>query len=114
MRALTGPWMLVVGTMFLFLWRRLGAQIHPVDRAARLGPFVTELGLRAVLDMRQTFLAFGLFLATQGLSSVTFWSVAGKDYRNGFVAALGSLASAFALWSAFLAAATMVRVWRNR
>jgi len=110
-RILTGPCLVIIGCLMLFVAGRLYL-VHPLNRVFRLGPFVTERGIKAVLNMRVLFLAFGLFFVTHGASSVTFWLVASRDLHNPYVAALGSLSAGFAIWAAVLAVIAAVRLWR--
>lgn len=100
-RMLSGPALITLGGMFLFLGWRLW-RVHPLNRVLSLGPFVTERGMRAVIGMRLSFVAFGLFLSVQGMVSVIFW-FARRDVNDPTVAFLGALAAGLGLWAAGMA-----------
>lgn len=108
-RILVGPAMLLLGGGFLFLSLRLWL-VRPLNRVFRLGPFVTERGMRALLNLRFTSFAFGAFLTVQGLANVVFWYGTQQVY-NPLVQALGSLAAGLGGWAVWL----MLRgLWRLR
>jgi hypothetical protein len=109
-RFLTGPALVIIGAFILTLWLRL-LMVHPVNRVFQLGPFVTELGLVAVLRMRSILFMYGMFFATQGVSSIIFWLIADHDLHNPFVVAFGSFGAVFALGSAYFTLATAARLW---
>ncbi|WP_312487146.1 hypothetical protein [Sphingomonas sp.] len=70
-RLLVGPVMLALGVSFLTLSIRLW-MVRPLNRVFRLGPYVTERGMKAVLNLRFTSFAFGAFLSVQGLTAIVF------------------------------------------
>ena len=111
LRIVTGPAMLVIGGLILLLAYRLW-WLHPINRVFRIGPFVTERGLRALLDMRQVFLAIGAFLTAQGAASVVFWAFAGGDVQHGATRFLGSLSAGCGVWAAIAVGVTAYRIWR--
>lgn len=111
-RTLTGPSLVIIGALFLFIALRLWL-VHPLNRVFRIGPFVTEEGLRAVLGMRATFFAFGCFFITQGGSGMTYWWIANRDETYPPVVLLGSAATCFSIWAGFLAVRAAWRLWRG-
>jgi hypothetical protein len=109
-RFLAGPAMLVLGAGFCFLAMRLWL-VRPLNRVFRLGPYVTEQGMRAVLNLRFTSFAFGAFLVVQGLSSVVFWWGEQEVY-DPLVKLLGSLGAGMGLWAAGLMTRGLYRLYR--
>ena len=112
-RVITGPTMLALGLMALFIAGRLWL-VHPVNRVFRLGPFVTERGMRALLNMRQLFLALGAFLTTQGLASVVFWFFREREVNDPLVQFLGALGAGMGLWTLALAGSALIRLLQIR
>lgn len=112
-RVLTGPAMLVIGSLFLWVAYRLWA-VSPINRVFRLGPYVTEEGIKAVVRLRLYFLALGLFLTMQGMSNITFWFIAGRNIQSFAVQFQGSLAAGFAVFAAVKTVVVMLRLWRAR
>ncbi|HEX8418564.1 MAG TPA: hypothetical protein VF638_00970 [Sphingomonas sp.] len=86
--------------------------VHPLNRVFRLGPFITERGLKAVLGMRPLLLSLGLFLTTWGVAALLFWTVAGGDVDYPPLRFLGAFASVFGIWSSILSVKASVRLWR--
>ncbi|MBI0474209.1 hypothetical protein D9601_02365 [Sphingomonas sp. MA1305] len=111
-RLLVGPAMLALGLGFVFLSVRLWA-VRPLNRVFRLGPFVTEKGMVAILNLRFTSFAFGAFFVVQGLTAIIFW-YGTQDIRNPLVQALGSLGAGLGLWAVFLMYRGLWRVWRTK
>lgn len=109
-RILGGPAMMVLGCCFLFFTYRLWV-IHPVNRVFRLGPFVTERGMRAVLNLRLTLLSFGSCLVVYGLSSVVYWFFR-QRVDDPLVQFLGSLGAGLAIWAAGMGVFSVVRFLR--
>ncbi len=112
-RLLTGPSQIVIGVVFLLLGLRLWL-VHPVNRVFRLGPFVTERGLKAVMGLRLLLSNLGLFFATQGAASVRYWFAAGRDVQDPTVVLLGSMSAVFAVTAATLLCVATWRLWRVR
>lgn len=110
-RVVIGPMLVLLGCLFLGIAARLWL-VHPLNRVFRLGPFVTERGLRAVLSMRPLFLSLGLFLTTWGAANVIFWTQADGDLYYWPVPFLGALASVFGAWACALSIIAAVRLWR--
>lgn len=110
-RILTGPALIVIGGFLVTIALRLYI-VHPVNRVFRLGPFVTERGLVAVLRMRVIFLCYGMFFLTQGMTSTTYWFVVSQDVDNPFVVAFGSFGAAFAIGAAYFTLVAAWRLWR--
>ena len=110
-RILTGPLMIALGSGFLFLSARLW-WVRPLNRVFRLGPYVTEQGMRAVLNLRFTSFAFGAFLAVQGLTMTVFWWLRDREINDPLVQALGSLSTGLGVWAVLLMARGIWRVWR--
>lgn len=110
-RYLTGPTSIVLGGVLVWIAARLWL-VRPVNRVFRIGPFVTERGLRALLAMRPLFLIWGMFLSTQGTASVLYWFVTGEQAGHPMVALFGSLAAGFAVCSLALVVAGLWRLWR--
>lgn len=110
-RIIIGPCLIVIGAFMLGVAYRLWA-VHPLNRVFRLGPFVTERGLQAILGMRPLFLSLGLFLTTWGASALVFWTIAGGDVYFPAVRFLGAFASVFGVWSSVLIVVSAVRLWR--
>lgn len=110
-RILTGPAQFVIGAFLVTIAMRL-YMVHPVNRVFRLGPFVTERGLVAVLRMRVLFFTYGMFFLTQGVTSTVYWLVAGQNVHNPFVAAFGSFGAAFAIGAAYFTLLAAWRLWR--
>lgn len=111
-RLLVGPAMLVIGAALIAISMRLWL-VRPVNRVWKLGPFVTEAGLKAVLNLRFTFFAMGAFLSVQGLTAITFW-FGYQDIRNPLVALLGTLAAGLSFWAVYLTIAGLWRLWRSK
>ncbi|WP_203309753.1 hypothetical protein [Sphingomonas beigongshangi] len=111
-RLLVGPAMLALGLGFLVLSIRLWA-VRPLNRVFRLGPFVTERGMKAVLNLRFTSFAFGAFFVVQGLTAITFW-FGSQDIQNPLVQALGSLGAGLGVWAVVLMYRGLWRVWKHK
>lgn len=111
-RMIAGPALIVLGLLMLFVTQKLWLS-HPLDRARRLGPFVTEAGLRAVVELRLTLVAFGLFLSMQGVASVVYWYFR-REVDDPLVTFLGSCAAGLGVWAASLAVARGFRLWRAK
>lgn len=105
--------MAVIGLSFLFLVYRLW-WVHPINRVLKLGPFVTERGIRAVLGLRMTLLSFGVFLLAQGSASIVYWYFRARQADDPLVQFLGSLAAGLGVWAAVQAITQVVRVCRIR
>lgn len=110
-RLLTGPSLIVIGAVFLFLGLRLWI-VHPVNRVLRLGPFVTEEGLGVVIRLRVLLTNLGLFFLTNGAASVRFWFVADRKLDDPIVAVLGGMAGVFAVSAAIVTLHALWRWWR--
>lgn len=110
-RILAGPALLALGAGFLFLSLRLW-MVRPLNRVFRLGPYVTEAGMRAVLRLRFTSFAFGSFLAVQGLANVIFW-FGERHVYNPLVQLLGSLGAGLGVWAASLMGLGLWRLYRS-
>ena len=111
-RYLTGPALIVVGTLLLYIANRLW-MVHPINRVFRLGPFVTAEGMESLLRMRVTFLAFGLLLTESGVYRCAYWYF---DQRVDapWIMFLGALETGLSLWAACLALIGGFRIWRAR
>lgn len=112
LRFLSGPAMLVLGVCFLILAARLW-WVHPVNRVFRIGRYVTEEGIRAVVRLRVTFIAFGSFLTFYGLASVVFWFTE-RGVFDPLVQFLGSLGAGLGVWAAGMALLDLWRLWKLR
>ncbi len=111
-RLFTGPAFIVIGAFLLTIALRLWV-VHPVNRVFRLGPYVTERGMVALLNGRTTFLCFGLLGIVSGLTRTIYWFVTPEVNAPG-VRYLGSLETGLALWAAYLSVRTAVRLWLGR
>ena len=110
-RILMGPCLIVIGLFLAWITLRL-FMVRPVNRVLRLGPFVTERGLIAVLRMRVLFGSYALFFLTQGTANILFWFISSRDLNNPFVVAFGSLGSVFAIGAAYFTLRAAVRLWK--
>ena len=111
-RILTGPAFVLIGTLFLWISGRLWL-VHPINRVFRVGPFVTEEGMAALLNMRPIFLSYGLLGVTSGIYRCTYWFVT-QSVNAPVILFLGSLETGFAVWAAILSIMAAVRLWRAR
>ena len=109
-RFLTGPALILIGALLLTIALRL-TLVHPINRVFRVGPFVTERGMKALLNMRIVFYAFGLLLVESGVFRCAYWYVY-QDIHHPAVVFLGSLEAGLAVWSAGLAIMAAARLWR--
>jgi hypothetical protein len=110
LRYLSGPASVLTGAMLLFLAYRLW-HVHPINRVFRLGPFVTERGMVAVLNMRSTFAACGLWLIAGGLTKSAYWFWR-QDTGHSLIQALGTLETGLALLVSALVTIAAVQIAR--
>ncbi len=110
-RFLTGPAMMLMGAVLLVFAVRMW-RVHPVNRVLRLGPYVTEAGMIALLNMRMTLLSYATFLLVYGLASVVFW-YARREVNDPLVQFLGSLGTGLGLWAAGNSLVAFWRVYRR-
>lgn len=110
-RMITGPALVVMGALFLLMAWRLW-RVHPLNRVFRLGPYVTEQGMKEVIRLRLTFASFGLFFLVQGATGIVFWYHS-RDVNDPLVAFLGSLAAGLGVWAAYMAAVRLLWIWRD-
>lgn len=101
-RFLTDACLLLLGVWMIWVALRLWAT-HPVNRVFGLGPYVTEEGLRLLLQHWLMVFALGLTLLAQALSRFCF-----KLHQLGhidilLVEAIGLVEAGFTLWSTILA-----------
>ena len=111
-RFLAGPALIAMGGCHLFVAARLWF-VHPLNRVFRLGPFVTEAGIRAVINMRMTLLSYGSSLTTYGLASCVFW-FSDRGVFDPLVQFLGSLATGLLIWAAIMSLRFIARLWLVR
>lgn len=109
-RYFSGPAYLIVGSLVLVIGLRLWL-VHPINRVFRIGPFVTERGMVAVLAMRSLFASFGAMMLSSGLVKTCYW------YFIPIVNApvnrfLGSLEAGMSLWAATMACIAAYRLYR--
>lgn len=109
LRYATGPALIIVGAVLLTVAVRLW-MVHPINRVFRIGPFVTERGMRAVLGLRTIFLAYGLLLVESGTFRCAYWYLY-QDVDAPVVAFLGSLETGLAFWAAALSVRAAYRLW---
>lgn len=109
-RMLAGPSLVVLGALHLFIAYRLW-RVHPLNRVFRLGPYVTERGIKAVIETRLLLAILGLFFVVFGLAGIVFW-FARRDVNDPVVSFLGSLGAGLGLWAAALATYSVLRLWR--
>lgn len=109
-RILAGPAQVIVGLVLTGIAIRLWT-VHPVNRVFRLGPYVTEAGMRALLRLRSTFAAIGLAFVSGGAARTHFW-FSSRQVSDPVVAFFGSLEAGLAVWAAFLAIHKAVLLWR--
>lgn len=109
LRFLTGPAMMVMGGFFLFVALRLW-RVHPVNRVFRLGPYVTQEGMVALLNLRLTLFSYGAFLAVYGTASVVYWYLR-RDVSDPLVQFLGSLGTGLAIWATINTARLFFRLY---
>lgn len=109
-RFLTGPAFFGIGLFLFVISIRLWV-VHPVNRVFRLGRFVTEDGMTALLNARVVFLAYGLLGLTSGMTRCIYWFGSRQVYDPA-VMFLGSLETGLAIWSALLSASVAFRIWR--
>lgn len=105
--------MLMIGVAFIAISLRLWL-VHPVNRVFRIGPFVTERGMRAVLNLRLLFFGLGAFLSTQGAAGVVFWFFRDRRVDDPLVQFLGALGAGLGLWAGAMIASALIRVWQAR
>ena len=101
-RFLTDACLFLLGVWMIWVALRLWAT-HPINRVFGLGPYVTEEGLRFLLQHWLMVFALGLTLLTQALSRFSF-----KLYQLGHADALwaeafGLTEAGLTLWSTILA-----------
>jgi hypothetical protein len=112
-RILTGPALVIIGAFLVTISLRL-IFVHPINRVFRIGPFVTEEGLRAVLRSRALLFSYGMFFLTQGVASAIFWLGSSQDLHNLYVVAFGSFGAVFAVAAACFTLAAAVRMWGRK
>lgn len=110
LRFFTGPAFLIVGALMLTIALRLWL-VHPINRVFRIGPFVTERGMKAILRMRMVFASFGALTFESGVYRCSYWFFS-QNVHASVVVFLGSLESGLAGWAAIIAIIAAVRVWR--
>ncbi len=111
-RVLTGPAFIVIGAVLLWIFLRLWL-VAPINRVFRLGPFITERGMIALLTGRPVFLAYGLLGIVSGVCRCTYWFFV-RQVNAPIVLYLGSLETGLAIWAAYLSVHTALRVWLVR
>ena len=111
-RVLTGPAFFVLGLVFSWIVLRIWL-VHPINRVFRLGPYVTERGIAAVLTMRPIFLAYALLGLTNGTTRMVYW-FAVRSPNAPIIKFLGSLEAGLSVWAAFLTVKATIRLWRAR
>ncbi len=112
LRILTGPCLLIVGGFFLAMAWRLW-RVHPINRAIRLGPYVTVEGMRAVLGLRMLLFSYGAFFTAMALANIAFWYVR-TAVNDPLIQFLGSLAAGLGIWAAIYTVATALRWLRSQ
>lgn len=112
LRFLTGPAMLLMGGFLIFVAVRLW-RVHPVNRVFRLGPYVTEAGMVALLGLRFTILSYGLFLSAHGLASCVYWYVR-RAVHDPLVQFLGSLSAGLGIWAAVITVRLFLQIFGRK
>lgn len=112
LRFLTGPAMLLMGGFLIFVAFRLW-RVHPVNRVFRLGPYVTEAGMVALLNLRFAIMSYGLFLFAQGMASAVFWYVR-RAVDDPLVQFMGSLSAGLGIWAAAITARLFLHLYGAR
>ena len=111
-RYLTGPALIVVGLFFGWIFYRLWV-VHPINRVFRLGPYVTEQGLEAVLKMRSMFLALSLLNLESGIYRTFYWYFEQNPLAD-TIRIMGAMETVFAVWFSVLCIRAGVKLWLTR
>lgn len=111
-RYLTGPAMIIVGLFFLFQACRLWF-VHPINRVMRLGRYVTEEGLVAILNLRSLLLFYGLAGLEGGLYRCYYW-FGNKEVDDPNVRFLGSAETMLMIICAYLSLTKGYHLWRTK
>lgn len=111
LRIVTGPCLLIVGVVLIVLALRLWF-VHPVNRVLRIGPYVTEAGLRAIMRLRPLLLGMGCYFVTAGFARLAFWAWRADLLDRSIALLFGTAEAAFALWTATLLGMGAWRLWK--
>lgn len=86
---------------------------HPINRVFSIGPFVTEAGLRAILDNTPALFALGLFALSAGVARHMYWLDARGHPTPLPANFFGLIEAIFAIWAAASVIIAAVRLCRK-
>jgi hypothetical protein len=111
-RLISAAALAVIGLVLIWFVIRVWLT-HPINRVFVLGPFVTENGLRVLLNNCPTILAVGLFALTAAAAKLAYalrWANHGNESVADF---FGAAEAAFAIWAAGCVLIAAVRLCRK-
>lgn len=106
--------LLLLGIGGLLIWVAIKMwRTHPVNRVFSFGPYVTEEGMRLVLQHWMVVFSFGLTLVSQGLSRAAFklWKL--KYIGTDLEIMLGITEVCFTAWAAYCFAKAAIVIYRR-
>jgi hypothetical protein len=98
-RIITGIAYLIVGLSAIGVSLRIW-WTPSINRVFSLGPFVTEEGLRFVLQHTRMVFALGAFAVASGLSRFAYWQAGVAHSSTGWHHFFGVVETIFAAWAA--------------
>lgn len=85
--------------------------LHPVRRVLRIGPYITDQGLRALLHSRWLMLGIGLVLLLNGVSRIVFALRWQGLVESDVAIMVGDLEAGLSLWAVWMTLRGAHRIW---
>lgn len=111
-RLITAFGLFVVGVILISGAVKMWAT-HPVNRVFTLGQYVTEEGLRLVLNNWIIVFTFGVTALAEAAGRVAYWAQDKGLISPGITGAIGVLEAGFTVWAMICTIRAAWSVWRG-
>ena len=103
---------IIIGLCIIFFVARVW-MTHPINRVFKVGPYVTEEGLRLMLSHLPTIFSLGLFSLAAGLAKGAYALRWRGNYNGNWADLFGLIEAIFAVWAASCVIVAVVRLCRK-